>query len=259
MAYTFTTINGCRVEVHVAAAFQRMAAAFLRETGCQLLVRDGTRTDEEQEREWDAYVRRGKAPPKVAFPGTSNHQENGPSGPRSLDLYDSGADPGVTVFGTDRDAWMQVNAGRFGFENEGNSFGEAWHKTYRGSLTDPLPTTPPPAAPILSEEDDMLALKINLPNGSHFATLAPGVFSGLIKNDDPNLIRNIVRSDDTWTEVNDGQLKVLLHKHGIALDCYRPAGADLEIRDAATGVWSRGGRWSASDAILGALGKALAR
>lgn len=134
MAYSFTTRDGQRVEVNVAAAFDRMAAAFLRDTGCSLHVRDGSRTREEQQREWDAYVARGYSPPRVAAPGTSNHEIDGPNGPRSLDLYDSGDDPGVTRFGTARDAWMQNYAGNFGFENEGNNFGEPWHKTFRGDI-----------------------------------------------------------------------------------------------------------------------------
>lgn len=134
MAYSYTTRDGNRVEVNVAAAFDRMAAAFLRDTGCSLHVRDGTRTRADQEREWAAYLARNRNPPRVAPPGTSNHEEDGPNGPRSLDLYDSGDDPGVTSFGTARDGWMQRNAGSFGFENEGNNFGEAWHKTYRGDI-----------------------------------------------------------------------------------------------------------------------------
>lgn len=48
----------------------------------------------------------------------------------------------------------------------------------------------------------------------------------------------------------------LLHKHGIAVDCYRAADADLEVRDACTGQWSRGGRWSSAAAVLGAIQKA---
>ena len=48
MAFTYTTRNGKRVEVNVAAAFDRMAAAFARDTGYQLLIRSGTRTAQEQ-------------------------------------------------------------------------------------------------------------------------------------------------------------------------------------------------------------------
>lgn len=132
MSYTFTTIDGCRVEVNVAAAFNRMAVAFLRDTGCSLHVRDGSRTREEQQAEWDRYQRYGA--PVAAYPGTSNHEIDGPNGPRSIDIYDSGDDPGVTSRGSARDGWMERNAGSFGFENEGYNFGEAWHKTFRGDI-----------------------------------------------------------------------------------------------------------------------------
>lgn len=131
MNYTFTSIDGCRVEVNVAAAFQRMAADFLRDTGCSLHVRDGSRTREEQAALYQNYLNGGTL---AAPPGQSNHEIDGPNGPRSLDLYDSGDDAGVTVFGTARDGWMQRNAGNYGFENEGNNFGEPWHKTFRGDI-----------------------------------------------------------------------------------------------------------------------------
>jgi len=134
MAYEFTSIDGKRVEVNVAAAFYRMAADFERDTGCSLHVRDGSRTREEQQAEWDAYVARGYAPPRVAEPGTSNHEIDGPNGPRSIDIYDSCDDPGVTWAGTARDNWMRWNAGNYGFENEGYLFGEPWHKTFRGDI-----------------------------------------------------------------------------------------------------------------------------
>lgn len=134
MDYTFTEIDDQRVEVNVAAAFRRMAADFQRDTGCSLHVRDGSRTRAEQQTEWDAYVTRGKNPPRVAYPGESNHEIDGPNGPRSIDIYDSGDDAGVTSFGTARDGWMQRNAGNYGFENEGNNFGEPWHKTFRGDI-----------------------------------------------------------------------------------------------------------------------------
>ena len=142
---------------------------------------------------------------------------------------------------------------------------EPWHWQLPGDVRRfplitafPSPAAPATPAPIPSEEDDMLALKIKLPNGEHMATLAPGIFSGLVESDRPDWVKDVVRSDDQWTIVPDERsLQTLLHKHGIDLGCYRLAGLhDLEIRDARTGVWSRGGRWSATDAVLGALGKA---
>ena len=67
---------------------------------------------------------------------SSNHQENGPRGPRALDLRDSGGDAGVTVIGSRRSIWARDNCGRFGFVNAGYSFNprEAWHFEYQGAL-----------------------------------------------------------------------------------------------------------------------------
>jgi len=156
MAFTYEWIDGCRVEVNVAAAFRRMAADFQRDTGCELHIRDATRLYQDQvdiflsryvtagdvngryvydTRVWNGtrYYRVSSAG-TVAVPGTSNHEEDGPIGPRALDLYDSGDDPGVTTFGTARDGWMQRNAGNYNFSNAGNNFDEAWHKEYLGEL-----------------------------------------------------------------------------------------------------------------------------
>lgn len=156
MAFTYTTINGQRVEVNVANAFQRMRTDFKRDTGCDLYISSGTRTAQEQiniflsryvtaanvrgrkvydTRTWNGvlYYRISSAG-TVAVPRTSNHEEGGPNGPRSIDIRDSGSDSGVTVRGSSRDLWMQRNASKYGFENEGYNFGEPWHKTYRGTI-----------------------------------------------------------------------------------------------------------------------------
>ena len=257
MGYTYTTIDGCRAEVHVAAAFGSLRAAFRARWGLDLLVTDGTRTRAEQEALYRAYLNGGTL---AAPPGYSNHEEGGPRGPRALDVHDSGDDPGVVTYGTPRATWLRVHAPEYGFDPAGYSFSqtEPWHIEYLGALDGPVPSKDPAAqpAPTPSEEDDMLALKINLSGTYHLATLAPGVFSSLIPEDDPDWVRNVVRADDTWTEVTERQLQTLLHKHGVAVDCYRRSGAGMAVRDARTGTWSKGGRWSAADAVLGALGKA---
>lgn len=156
MAFTYTTRNGKRVEVNVAAAFDRMADAFARDTGYQLLIRSGTRTAQEQinifkaryvpsnqvggrrvydYRRWNGTLwARISSAGTVAVPGTSNHEESGPNGPRSIDIYDSGPNAGVASRGTARDRWMQAHAEEYGFSNEGYNFGEPWHKTYRGKI-----------------------------------------------------------------------------------------------------------------------------
>lgn len=156
MAYSYTSRDGERVEVNVAAAFDRLAAAFRNAHGLTLHVSSGTRTTQDQiniflsryvtagavggryvydTRVWNGtrYYRVSSAG-TVAVPGTSNHEENGPNGPRSIDIRDSGSNAGVTSRGSARDIWMANNAGAYGFENEGYNFGEPWHKTFRGSI-----------------------------------------------------------------------------------------------------------------------------
>lgn len=176
MPYTYEWIDGQRVEWNVARDFRLMAAAFYKDTGCTLHIESGTRTTAEQTaiftdryrvqatgsgpygdvRWWDGkrWVRHsGKG--TVAAPKTSNHEEEGPNGPRSLDLFDSGSDPGVTTRGTARDLWMQNNAGRFGFENEGYGFREAWHKTYRRPIGG-APTPTPGGQETNRDEDEVI-------------------------------------------------------------------------------------------------------
>jgi peptidoglycan hydrolase-like protein with peptidoglycan-binding domain len=134
MAYTYTQINGQRVQVSVAAAFQNLRAAFKAATGLDLLVTSGTRTRAEQQHLYNLY-RAGKGN-LAAVPGSSNHEENGPRGPRALDIRDSGAGAGVTVRNNVRSNWIKANASRYGFNPAGYSFSriEPWHIEYTGAL-----------------------------------------------------------------------------------------------------------------------------
>jgi peptidoglycan hydrolase-like protein with peptidoglycan-binding domain len=155
MAYTYTTIDGQRVQSDVAAAFQRLNAAFKSAFGLTLHVNSGTRTAAEQRAIFLAryrpqssgggpyndvrwyngvrYVRHSSAG-TVAVPGTSNHEENGPIGPRALDIRDSGSNAGVMTAGTVRANWIRNNARTYGFNPAGYNFGEPWHIEYTGSF-----------------------------------------------------------------------------------------------------------------------------
>jgi peptidoglycan hydrolase-like protein with peptidoglycan-binding domain len=136
VSFGYTTINGQRVEAHVAAAFEQMNKAFYLAFGLWLIITSGTRTRAEQEYLYNGWINRLPGFNLAAKPGFSNHEEDGPSGPRSIDIADTGTDYGVTRRGTVRDLWMQNNAHRWEFENEGYKFNpvEAWHKTWRGVL-----------------------------------------------------------------------------------------------------------------------------
>ena len=148
MTYSYVTINGQRVQTAVAAAFEKMRAAFKAEFGLDLLVSSGTRTRAEQEKLYRAWVNREPGASLAAAPGRSNHEEGGPRGPRALDLRDSGRDLGVTRIGTVRSNWLAANAPKYGFTPAGHFFNprEGWHYEYTGSLTEAPPVTKPKPA-----------------------------------------------------------------------------------------------------------------
>lgn len=135
MGYSYTTIDGRRVEENVAEAFKKLAAAFHKQFGLTLHVRSGTRTREEQQRLYERYKSgRGNL---AAVPGTSLHEESNPRGPRALDIYDSGKDWGVTKAGTVRANWLKRNALANGFDPAGYRFRaqiEPWHIEYTGKF-----------------------------------------------------------------------------------------------------------------------------
>ena len=100
--YQYEIIDGQRVERNVAAQYRLWAAAFKKETGLDLFVSSGVRTAAEQEAGYERYLRGESGGVKWAKPTESSHCEIGPSGPRALDIRDSGKDAGVTVKGTAR-------------------------------------------------------------------------------------------------------------------------------------------------------------
>ena len=155
MAYTYTTIDGQRVQTDVAAAFGRLNTAFRNAFGMTLHVSSGTRTTAEQRQiflsrfraqgsgggpyndvRWYGGVRyvRVSSAGTVAVPGTSNHEEGGPIGPRALDIRDSGSNAGVTTAGTARGNWIRNNGRTYGFNPAGYGFGEPWHIEYTGGF-----------------------------------------------------------------------------------------------------------------------------
>lgn len=137
MAYHYTQIDGKRVEVNVAAAFRKLNAAFQKAfPGVRLVVTWGTRTRAEQVALFNKY-----GFPQAAYPGTSNHEESGPRGPRALDIRDTGSNPGVTVSGTARANWIRANARKYGLDPAGYRFlkVEPWHIEYTGALAQSAP------------------------------------------------------------------------------------------------------------------------
>lgn len=136
MSYSYTTVDGHRVETTVAAKFREMAAEFQRVFGLTLHVESGTRTREEQQRLYDGWIKSLPGFNLAAPPGQSFHEESGPQGPRALDLRDSGNDAGVRTAGSRRNNWIRDNAPRWGFTLSGLTFSpkEGWHVHYTGVL-----------------------------------------------------------------------------------------------------------------------------
>lgn len=149
--------DGQRLAPAVAYDLERMAAAFVADTGetLHVAVGGGLRWVSEQQEKRDAYLRflsGGPWAPLAADPRDPKayHVETNPNGARAVDLYDSGAVGGVGKGAGPRHQWMLANAHRFNFENEGLEFDrpEAWHKRWTGDNPWVVPTS-------LPEEDDM--------------------------------------------------------------------------------------------------------
>jgi len=139
--YNYVTIDGEKVETSVAAAFEIMAAAFKKEFDLDLLITSGMRTTARQIELYNSPRY------KAAKPGTSQHEDGNPKGPRALDLRDSGSDQGVQYAGTVRSNWMASRAPGYGFLPAGLSFNfvEPWHFEWNGSFDQSTPPAPTPA------------------------------------------------------------------------------------------------------------------
>lgn len=109
-------IGGHSLRCDAAMAFQAMAADYARAFGRIICITDSYRTFEEQVRLY------GVKPALAAVPGTSNHGWG-----LAVDLCG-----GAQSFGTPEYAWLQANAGRYGWSNPpwawpGRGREEPWH------------------------------------------------------------------------------------------------------------------------------------
>lgn len=275
MGYNYTTRNGHRVEVNVAAAFDRMAAAFKRDTGCTLLINSGTRTAQDQidiflrryvranqvngRRVYDTRVWGGtrfyRIDPTgtVGTPGTSNHEEYGPNGPRSLDVYDSCSDPGVSRFGTARTRWMEQHAWEYGFENEGHKFNEAWHKTYRGPIGGPAPagsgSTSGEVVIVPKEDEEMYSVQVN---GKIYG-LATQFITHYGTVSQATTTRQVTSATDELHKLNLGQFVDLLDGLGIPRDVLDKDGYVKNPQSTAVNKFENNGTWSREREILASL------
>lgn len=112
---------GHRLRADAAAAFNRMTADYMSQTGSYLCVTDSYRSYSSQV---DVYSRK---PSLAAVPGTSNHGWG-----VAVDFCG-----GIESFGSTAHEWMKVHAGQFGWAHPSwaepsGSKPEPWHWEYQG-------------------------------------------------------------------------------------------------------------------------------
>jgi hypothetical protein len=115
-------VGGHLLRCDAAAAYQAMGSAFAGASGTPLCLTDSYRSYAGQVQLY------GEKPALAAVPGTSDHGWG-----LAVDLCG-----GVERFGTAQYAWMDANAGRFGFRHPrwadpGNGREEPWHWEYAGA------------------------------------------------------------------------------------------------------------------------------
>lgn len=117
--------NGVYLRVDAAEAFLTMAAAAA-QAGVPLRPGSGFRSMASQTALYLKYIGRLFLPPKVAYPGESNHQ-NG----TALDV--AGANGKSIGYGSAEFEWLRGNAINYGWSwDEGQKVNEPWHWRYIG-------------------------------------------------------------------------------------------------------------------------------
>jgi hypothetical protein len=129
------------------------------------------------------------------------------------------------------------------------------------ATTDPEPyihrgLLPHESSPTLGlEEEDMLALKIINGTATYYAALGPGMFRGLIANDNPERVKNILRIQDDWQVLDISELPIYLRTFGCDLGIYEIRNGALAVYDPLSGAMSPGAVWTATGEIRAALAR----
>lgn len=127
--FLYEIIDGKRVNAALVPDFQRMNNDFHARFGYWLIVSDGVRSYLEQKKLYLDYIN-GISNVRAANPDSDQayHCETNPTGPRALDIRDTGPDDGVTRYGNARSAWIRDNARNYNFNPRGyHEFNEPWH------------------------------------------------------------------------------------------------------------------------------------
>lgn len=129
MAFDYVIIDGKRVNKAFADDYHRMEAAFKNAFGLDLIISDGVRSYAEQKRGYEDMLA-GRTTVRWANPDSpyAYHVETNPTGPRAIDIRDSGNDAGVTRYNNARSAWIRDHAKEFNWNPRGYyEFNEPWH------------------------------------------------------------------------------------------------------------------------------------
>lgn len=110
-----------------------------------------------------------------------------------------------------------------------------------------------PPRPV-SEEDDMTMLAL-LIDGVHKCTLDTGNFSHMIKSDNPDRIKDIIRGDDDWTETTLTELPVLLRRYACDLNIWDVRNGKFVVVDPLDNSVKEGNTWSAVNAARSTLAR----
>ena len=135
MPFAYVIIDGKRVNKAFADDYYRMERAFKDAFGLDIIVSDGVRTYEEQKRGYNDYIS-GRTSVRWANPDSPQayHVETNKSGPRAIDIRDSGNTAGVTRYGNARSNWIRDNARKYNWNPRGyHEFNEPWHLEHTGT------------------------------------------------------------------------------------------------------------------------------
>ena len=136
MGYLYDIIDGKQVNSAAAVDFHRMNRDFNARFGLWLIVSDGVRSYAVQAAGYSDYVN-GRTSVRWANPDSiyAYHVETNPTGPRAIDIRDTGEDAGVTRYGNERSAWIRDNAMNYNWQPRGYwEFDEPWHLEWQGTL-----------------------------------------------------------------------------------------------------------------------------
>lgn len=143
---------------------------------------------------------------------------------------------------------------------------EAWHfflpnpKQYGIVTSIPASayTNASPFPNVIQEEDEMLALNITGPTGTYSCTLGVGVFRHLLVGDNPERVKNIIRSADDWQTITLQELPTYLRTYGCDLNIWDIRDGDFAILDPLTGTVKAGNVWTIENARYADLVKKIA-